>query len=68
MDRPEWNKLVKVLKAGDTVVFDSVSRMNRSADEGVDYNRGFTYPYPYALRLPRFHPFRLEIISRNALD
>lgn len=36
MDRPEWNKLVKVLKIGDTVVFDSVSRMSRSADEGVE--------------------------------
>lgn len=35
MDRPEWNKLMKVIKAGDTIVFDSVSRMSRSADEGV---------------------------------
>lgn len=35
MDRPEWNKLFKKLQAGDTVIFDSVSRMSRSADEGV---------------------------------
>ncbi len=35
MDRPEWNKLVKAVKAGDTIIFDSVSRMSRSADEGV---------------------------------
>ena len=35
MDRPEWNKLYKQLKTGDTVIFDSVSRMSRSADEGV---------------------------------
>ena len=35
MDRPEWNKLRKVVKPGDTIVFDSVSRMSRSADEGV---------------------------------
>ena len=25
--RPEWLKLYRILKAGDTVVFDSVSRM-----------------------------------------
>ncbi len=35
LDRPNWNKLYKKLKAGDTVVFDSVSRMSRDADEGV---------------------------------
>lgn len=35
MDRPEWNKLFKRLKQGDTVIFDSVSRMSRTADEGV---------------------------------
>lgn len=36
LDRPEWMKLYKRLQPGDTVVFDSVSRMSRSADEGVD--------------------------------
>lgn len=36
MDRPEWNKLVKGLRPKDTVIFDSVSRMSRSADEGVE--------------------------------
>ena len=35
MNRPEWNKLVKHVKSGDCIVFDSVSRMSRSADEGV---------------------------------
>ncbi len=35
MNRPEWNKLYKRAKIGDTIVFDSVSRMSRSADEGV---------------------------------
>ena len=44
-DRPEWNKLLKVLKTYDTVVFDSVSRMSRNAEEGFNeyqnlYNRG----------------------------
>lgn len=35
MRRPNWDKLRKQLRKGDTVVFDSVSRMSRSADEGV---------------------------------
>lgn len=34
INRPEWNKLYKLLKQGDTVVFDSVSRMSRNAEEG----------------------------------
>ena len=34
MNRPEWNKLYKKAKAGDTIVFDSVSRMSRDADDG----------------------------------
>ena len=39
MDRPEWNKLTRRLKRGDWVVFDSVSRMARTADEGVSVYR-----------------------------
>lgn len=34
MDRPEWNKLMKRVKAGDTIIFDEISRMSRQADEG----------------------------------
>ena len=34
MNRPEWNKLYKKAKAGDTIIFDSVSRMSRDADDG----------------------------------
>lgn len=45
IDRPEWQKLYKALKSGDTLVCDSVSRMSRNADEGVKayfdlYERG----------------------------
>lgn len=45
MDRPEWKKLYSKVTTGDTVVFDSVSRMSRTADEGVKiyfelYDRG----------------------------
>ena len=45
LDRKEWQKLYKAVKAGDTIVFDSVSRMSGNADEGFNayeelYNRG----------------------------
>ena len=33
-NRPEWNKLYKKVKAGDIIIFDSVSRMSRNAEEG----------------------------------
>ena len=37
-DRPNWNKLISQIKTGDTIVFDSVSRMSRNAQEGFkDY-------------------------------
>ena len=37
-DRPNWNKLMAQIKTGDTIVFDSVSRMSRNAQEGYkDY-------------------------------
>lgn len=35
LDRPEWKKLKKTVKSGDTIIFDSVSRMSRNAEEGV---------------------------------
>lgn len=35
-DRKEWNKLKKILKTNDTIIFDSVSRMSRNADEGIN--------------------------------
>lgn len=34
IDRPQFSKLLKQLKAGDTIVFDSVSRMSRNSEEG----------------------------------
>lgn len=44
-DRIEFNKLLKVIKQGDTIVFDSVSRMSRNAEEGFNlyqelFNKG----------------------------
>lgn len=45
IDRKEWNKLFSAVREGDTIIFDSVSRMSRNADEGFAvyeelYNRG----------------------------
>lgn len=34
-DRPVWNRLRRLLRSGDTLVFDSVSRMSRSAADGM---------------------------------
>lgn len=36
IDRKEWNKLFKKVKCGDTIIFDSVSRMSRNAEEGFN--------------------------------
>ena len=45
LDRPKFDKLLNTVKQGDTIVFDSVSRMSRNADEGFKlyedlYNKG----------------------------
>lgn len=44
-DRPQFNKLLKQVKKGDTIIFDSVSRMSRNSEEGFIlyedlYNKG----------------------------
>ena len=44
-ERPEWYRLLKRLKPNDTIIFDSVSRMSRNAEEGIEeyeklYNEG----------------------------
>lgn len=36
IDRKEWNKLESIVKSGDVIVFDSVSRMSRNAEEGFE--------------------------------
>lgn len=33
--RPEWSKLIQNVKSGDTIIFDSVSRMSRNAEDGI---------------------------------
>lgn len=48
--RKEFEKLLKVVESGDTIVFDSVSRMSRNADDGIKlymelYDRGVKLVY-----------------------
>lgn len=43
--RKEFNNIIKEVKAGDTIIFDSVSRMSRNAEDGFKiykelYNKG----------------------------
>ena len=45
LNRKEWQKLFNKVKTGDTIIFDSVSRMSGNAEEGFNayqelYNRG----------------------------
>lgn len=47
MERPQFSRLCKLVQRGDTIVFDSVSRMSRNAEEGYQqymdwYTRGIT--------------------------
>ena len=44
MDRPGWEKLIRQIRSGDTIVFDEVSRMSRDAEEGFN-----TYQHLYDL-------------------
>ena len=50
VSRPKFDRLLKLVKAGDQIVFDSVSRMSRTAQEGFDlymdlYNRGISLTF-----------------------
>ena len=47
LDRKEWQKLMRVIQPGDTIIFDSVSRMSGNAEEGFAayqelYEKGIT--------------------------
>lgn len=44
-DRKEWSRLLRAVAPNDTIIFDSVSRMSRNAEEGFEtyerlYNQG----------------------------
>ena len=37
--RKEWEKIYRTVKSGDLIVFDSVSRFSRNAEEGFELYR-----------------------------
>lgn len=44
-DRTQWNRLYKIVKPNDTIVFDEISRLSRNAEDGFKvymdlYNKG----------------------------
>ena len=43
-DRKEWGKLLRAVAPNDTIIFDSVSRMSRNAEEGFEtYERLYSH-------------------------
>lgn len=67
MERPEWGKLLRKASSGDTIVFDSVSRMSRSADDGVEtyfnlYEKGIQ------LVFLKEHYIDTEVYAENMRD
>lgn len=69
IDRKEWNKLFKAVKAGDSIIFDSVSRMSRNADEGFKayqelYDRGVELVF---LKEPHINTATFKKALENAI-
>ncbi len=69
ISRPEWNKVLNLVKQGKvkTIVFDSVSRMSRNADEGIEqyfdlYDKGIE------LVFLKEHYIDTEIYKTNTQD
>lgn len=69
IDRPEWQKLYKRIKEGDTIIFDSVSRMSRDADEGFTtyetlFNKGVQLVF---LREPHINTATYQTAMHDAI-
>lgn len=70
LDRPVWKKLYRILKSGDTVVFDEVSRMSRNASEGFEtykdlFQKGVTLCF---LKEPHINTESYKESMRSAFD
>lgn len=68
--RPEWNKLYRLVKCGDTIVFDEVSRMSRNAEEGFQvykdlYERGINLVF---LKEPHINTESYERALKGAIN
>lgn len=69
-DRPEWKKLMKVIKPSDTIIFDEVSRMSRNADEGFEeYERLFNAKVNLVfLRQPHINTVTYRTALSNSIE
>lgn len=67
MDRPEWGKLYKKVKPGDTIIFNSVSRMSRNADEGIETYFGL-YENGIQLIFLKEHYIDTAVYAENMRD
>lgn len=68
--RKELDKLLKVLKANDTLVFDSASRMSRNADEAIKlyeelYSKGVTLVF---LKEPHINTDTYKRAMQNQIE
>lgn len=68
--RKEFNKMLAVIKTGDKIVFDSVSRMSRDADAGIElymslYDKGVSLEF---LREPYVNTETYKNALRNGID
>lgn len=67
MNRPKWTKLVKAIKPDDKIVFDSVSRMSRTADEGVE-TYFFLFDIGVSLEFIKEPHINTEVYADNMQD
>lgn len=70
INRREWAKLFSKVKAGDTIVFDSVSRMSGSTEEGFAayeelYNRGVSLVF---LKEPHINTDTYKTALSNSVE
>ena len=68
--RPLWEKLVNKMSKGDTIVFDSVSRMSRNAEEGFNdyktlYEKGINLVF---INEPLINTSIFDSTKSNLLD
>ena len=69
-DRPVWEKLISTITEGSTIIFDSVSRMSRNAEEDFKdykslYERGITLIF---LNEPMINTEVFEATKKNLLS
>lgn len=69
-DRNEWGKLFAKIKSGDTIVFDSVSRMSRNAEEGFEayqnmFSRGINLVF---LKEPHINTSTYKAAMKNQVQ